>query len=184
MNTKSRNGFTLVEVIITLALFALLLTLVTSAVVNCMRGYRKSTEATLLRKKASMVLSVLSADIAKANAIYCPLSGVSPTSDRLYIWVPDIYANEDDLSTGGDLQVYYIFQDPPVGALRRITRYDNTVVADGIKSIEYSAGDSNTWLIDIKLTVANNVNDPASMTYFLSTAICRRGTMPLWEFGP
>jgi prepilin-type N-terminal cleavage/methylation domain-containing protein len=183
MKKDDRRGLTLIEVLITLALFALLMTLVSSAIVNCLRYYRKGAEMSRLRAKAGMILNVLTSDIAKANAIYNPSSSY-PEDDLLYVWVPDIYANEDNLDYGGDLHVYYVFQPNSNGALRRITRYDNTVVTDGIKSIRYTSQGTDTMAVKIELTVAIDVKDPNSMTYTVSTAICRRGTMPMWEFGP
>jgi len=183
MKGNSRRGLTLIEVLITLALFALLMTLVSSAIVNCLRYHRKGAEMARLRAKASMVLNVLTSDIAKANAIYNP-SSAHPEDDLLYVWVPDIYANEDNLNYGGDLHVYYVFQPSSNGALRRITRYDSTVVTDGIKSIKYTSQGTDTLAVTIELTVALDVNDPNSPTYSISTAVCRRGTMPMWEFGP
>jgi len=184
MKRYEKKGLTLIEVLITLALFALLMTLVSSAIINCLNYYKKGADMARLRVKASMILNVLTSDLSRANAIYNPLYSSNPTSDFLYMWVPDIYANEDNLSTGGDLHVYYIFQPQYNGALRRITRYDNTVITEGIKSISYSAQDSNTWLVTIDLTVARDLKDPNSLTYSISTAVCRRGTMPMWEFGP
>ena len=89
MVKSEKKGFTFMEVLIAMALFALLMTIVTSAVIQCMRSYRKSAGMSLLRKKASLVLSVLSADIAKANAIYSPLYPSTLSSDyrhRLQIW--------------------------------------------------------------------------------------------------
>ncbi|GEM_PF-2483567 len=184
MERKKRTGLTLIEVLITLVLFALLMTLVSSAIINCLHYYKKGVEMAKLRARASMILNVLSSDIAKANAIYNPLYSTNPSSTMLYVWVPDIYANEDNLSSGGDLHVYYVFQPTSNGALRRITRYDNTVVTEGIKSIRYSTHDPGTLAVTIDLTVAKDVNDPNSPTYTISTAVCRRGTMPMWEFGP
>jgi len=184
MKRDRKAGLTLVEVLITLALFALLMTMVSTALINCLRYYKKGVEMSKLRTKASTILNVLSSDIAKANAIYSPWYPTAPDSNRLCLWVPDIYANEDDLTSGGDLHVYYEFYPSMKGSLRRITRYDDVIVAEGIKSIRYSTSDATTSAVTIYLTVAKDVNDPNSATYTISTAICRRGTMPMWEFGP
>jgi prepilin-type N-terminal cleavage/methylation domain-containing protein len=181
---ERRRGFSLVEVMITLALFALLMTLVSSALISFMRFYRQGTEMAGLRQKASSIMNILTADIIRANAIYCPLYPGAPSSDMLMIWVPDIYANEDSTSSSGDLHVYYFFYPPPEGYVRRWTKYDDIHIFEGIKYINFSTDDAKTWKITIDLTVAKDVNDPASPSYSLSTSACRRGTMELWEFGP
>jgi prepilin-type N-terminal cleavage/methylation domain-containing protein len=173
---KRRNAFTLIEVLITMALFALLMTLVSSAIINTLRFHRQGVEMARLKEKASGIMNAITAEIISANTVLTTIfNNPSPT---LAVIKTDLHHSDSDPHAGGDLTVIYSHHSP--GVIKR----NGVVIADNIKSLQFVSHDSAQWMITIDITVVQDINDPHSPIYSLSTSICRRGTMPLWEFGP
>ena len=165
-----KHGFTLIEVLITLALFALLMTMVTSAINSLLRFHRKGVEMGRLKSRTAEVLDSLIGEIASANEVLS-LSGSTLQIKRADL--SEFSASDTDVTVTWS-------HDGANGYLFR----NSVIVAGGVKSIEFKSADTDKVLIDISIVLTSDIKDPNASTYTLNTSVCRRGTLPQWEFGP
>jgi len=185
---EKKRGFTLIEVLVTLALFALLMTLVSSAITHALRFHRQGIERSRLKEKAQEILKILSTELIASNEPGSVTTNIysSPSSSISFLKT-DINEAAASNATGGNLVVSYSL-DPATGNLGRLVNSTSMSImrvaniADNVKAIKFTGRDPGMWLIDIEVTVVSDINDPASTSYSLSTSVCRRGALD--QFGP
>jgi prepilin-type N-terminal cleavage/methylation domain-containing protein len=185
---EKKRGFTLIEVLVTLALFALLMTLVSSAITNALRFHRQGIERARLKEKAQELLKVLSTELMASNEFGAVTTNIYTTSGSSISFLKtDINESAASQATGGNLIVSYSL-DTATGNVIRLANSTSMCimniapVADNVKALKFSSTDPGMWMIDIDVTVVTDFNDPGSTSFSLSTSVCRRGIK--WEFGP
>jgi len=82
MKCRQRTSFTIVEVLMSLAILAMLMSAVGAAVHACLHSYNENTEIAALTQAARSILYRMTRDVRRAAA-------VEPTSSLLTIFPPD-----------------------------------------------------------------------------------------------
>jgi prepilin-type N-terminal cleavage/methylation domain-containing protein len=185
---EKERGFTLIEVLVTMALFALLMTMVSSSIINALRFQRQGIERARLKEKAQEILKIISTELMASNEPGNVITNIYPSpSSAITFTTTNLNAYVSDPSTGGDVNISYRLTTG-TGTLWRtecttaMSVMNVTLVADNVKDLQFKSEDPDQWLIDIDITVVTDITDPGSTSYRLLTSVCRRGTRD--QFGP
>jgi prepilin-type N-terminal cleavage/methylation domain-containing protein len=79
-----RNGFTLVELLVVVAVFSILALLATQSLALSLRGSRKSESIVNVREELSRTLSVMERQIRNASDIACTAPSLITYTDQYY----------------------------------------------------------------------------------------------------
>jgi hypothetical protein len=172
-------AFTLYETLVTLALFSLLMTMITAIFVNTTRVHRSGIEMARLREKANNALDVICTDLSKAFQF----DFANP--DNIQFKITDPHRSDITPTSGGALTVTYYLK-PTEHIILRADKYSSTVIADQVSRLNFSVASPYPpfFVRKVDIEVKANVLDPTSRSYSLNADISPRCHGGFQDFGP
>jgi len=130
INKKTIKGFTLVEMLVAIAVFMMVVTVAMSALMSIINANRKAKAIQSIVSNVNFVVESISRDIRMGSKYYCGTTqGVSDCSTG------SGYPSVNYISPDGTMRVYYNFT-PPVGSVRGYLRKcTDTLIGTNCSSI-------------------------------------------------
>lgn len=180
---KRKRGFTLIEILITLVLFSIFMTMITSIITHCVRAQTKGIRMAKLRQTAHNAMDVISTDVLEGKDDSIGIYASGGTVSTIKFIKTDSFSSDASPSKGGDLTVTYLL-NPRLHTIVRQTRYGSAVIAQNVTKMQFSSPDTCDMEVYITLELKSDVRDPLTESYSLSSMICRRFPHRFWTFGP
>jgi len=178
---QGKRGMTLYEILVTVALFALLTSMVTVIFVSSIRFHTQGMETTKLRQKASAALDVITGDILESSEMTITGGGSGIT-----LLKTDVFKSNSCPMAGGDYSVTYRLLNR---AIRRETADEDFAIATNVTSLVFEpdtgAAPFNYLMIILEMESDGPTSPPKSIT--LSTDVFLRSskaTPTIFSFGP
>ncbi|MDQ7823707.1 MAG: prepilin-type N-terminal cleavage/methylation domain-containing protein [Candidatus Eremiobacteraeota bacterium] len=165
MALKSEKGLTIVETMVTLALFAILMALSATIYLQSSRVHRQGIEMARLRQKAMAVLDIIVTDLSKASRYE-----TTPDNHSINIHITNLKRSTAAPSHGGDTRVEYRLESDHT--VTRTDDWETKVIADNVKDLTFYATTSFTPYRNdaVRIEVATDLNDPRTKTFALTAA--------------
>jgi len=164
--TRNARGFSLVEMMVALALGLIVVTAVLALVLSIIRSNRQTLQSTRLNQELRATLAVIASDLRRARGVADPLTTALAVSGNPYRW----------MDTATDQCIIYGYSGAVDGPWHIIRRDGEHVVLESVagdakpascnpnNGLESVIGSNQVAITDVKFSPTTTLNDPPAAT--------------------
>lgn len=171
-NMKKIRGLTLYEVLVTLALFSVLLTIITSVSYKVTKIQLDEIKMSRLVNTAAIVMELISADIMTATNIL-------PKGNSLTIVKPNQQGAGGRYGIGNLIINYELSEN---GTMIRNTTFSSKDIAYNVSKFNATFESHNPPIVKVLVEVKDDLQDSKSKSFLICTSVAPRPSLP--TFGP
>ncbi len=168
-SAKAERGFTLVEILVALALFITVMTIGLGSVINVLEANRKSDSLKSVMTNLNFALEVMSRDIKFGDSYSCSISTCSSGDTSIY------FRNSDGINVRYRLNNSRIEKSVDNGATYQIITAPNIVVQDmRFYIFGYNTGDGAQPRVLISIRGYSGTKPSIQTTFVVQTTVSQR----------